>query len=1139
MQEILRQYASHETGLFLLNLPTGFGKTYKVLQYIVDQYEDHRPIYFVTNLKKNLPLKKLQSLFKEKGLEKVFDDSVLFIDGTSVKVVEHITELDDIPDEVRKWEEFRKLRQKARLVNRFMESKKTTIAQAEANTIIENEIRTELEPQFRNRLIHYIEKNTSERGAYASPGRKLRWIRSNAAWIIDLYPSVTTSEKKIFFMSVDKFFARNVTLIQPSYYFHDHKSIDQALVFIDEFDASKKPLLNNIIENGLSKRINLVALFQQIYTTLSGLQFPATLLRESLARQQKDYKSIQEILDYLEVQAAELKSEFHLDVPFKTVSADNKRNFIFHDFEYETILKEGFRFISIVYSEEEQVNYVHFEHDKNKVKGISLPTMLAKLRAYIQYFSRGIWMTALNYSELKQESGSDDFPLESALRTVLDLFNLDSLQVNYIMDIVANQHGREVQEGLPRSNYLREHSFYMNGFRYYDFVDSENHDLSSRIYLNTFEQTPEKLMLKLAQRANVIGISATATVPTVLGNYDLNFLRQRLGENFRTVNEAELAQLKERFRQLTVGYGQLEIKAELVKCEDTQEEALALFEDAEYASEVFKKLNNLWNTRDFHRRRYLRAAHVFKHFLLSDTAHSFLYLGNALPRVNHPDFDEGVLKEMFNFLIEKFGKSVYRDANYKPFVVIDSERFELKKKNLLTNLSSGQKLFMVSTYQTLGAGQNLQYPVPENMETVVINTRHSADPEKDIDGIYCERPTHLLVNKFGKSLEEKELVQNIFEVEFLAETGEISTAQLKHEIKKGFKLVSGKKPLFSEMDVKEKNLYSKDSFAHYISKMVIQAIGRISRTNRKSREIHILAHHRVQELLRTDEKSPQIYLHEYEKLLEKCNSSVGIDSQEEECFNVAERKNRKARRLINSMLHKDFEEENQRYWQQLRDFVLRNPRVYKASDIPSPLECFYFRLPDNALTYSYRKRDGQKYYNSVKSLHQGISEYTARLQQFMQLPELKAHFEEKGYAITFGKGPYIMNPVAFHSIYKGILGETIGKFLLEEYCYVQLQNLELDEYELFDFKTDQGIYIDFKHWFSHSYTDTGLEYNKLRQKLEQTGAQKALIINLIGSPQYRPRKKGPIIEIPYLINEENLQIDADMIQLVMEEINNL
>src|SRR5690606_21917130 len=189
MEDILDKYCTFENGLFLLNLPTGFGKTYEVLQYLLRHHNDNRLIYFVTNLKKNLPHEELRHFFKKEGLEHEFEQKVLFIDGTSEKVIENITKV-ELPSDVEKWDEFRALKKKASYVERYRNSKYKNQQQTEANKIITDEIRIELEPAFRSKLINYIERRASNKGQYMSPLSKLNWIEQSAPWIIELYPSV-------------------------------------------------------------------------------------------------------------------------------------------------------------------------------------------------------------------------------------------------------------------------------------------------------------------------------------------------------------------------------------------------------------------------------------------------------------------------------------------------------------------------------------------------------------------------------------------------------------------------------------------------------------------------------------------------------------------------------------------------------------------------------------------------------------------------------------------------------------------------------------------------------------------------------------------------------------------------------------
>ena len=56
-------------------------------------------------------------------------------------------------------------------------------------------------------------------------------------------------------MSMDKFFLGNTTIIEPTYSFYNNDITKNAIIFIDEFDATRDRLLNQIITRGLEKII--------------------------------------------------------------------------------------------------------------------------------------------------------------------------------------------------------------------------------------------------------------------------------------------------------------------------------------------------------------------------------------------------------------------------------------------------------------------------------------------------------------------------------------------------------------------------------------------------------------------------------------------------------------------------------------------------------------------------------------------------------------------------------------------------------------------------------------------------------------------------------------------------------------------
>ena len=72
MEEILNEYCKQSTsGLLLLSMPTGSGKTYNVIKFIYSNYKEFatqkRKIIFITNLKKNLTIEELREHFIVNG----------------------------------------------------------------------------------------------------------------------------------------------------------------------------------------------------------------------------------------------------------------------------------------------------------------------------------------------------------------------------------------------------------------------------------------------------------------------------------------------------------------------------------------------------------------------------------------------------------------------------------------------------------------------------------------------------------------------------------------------------------------------------------------------------------------------------------------------------------------------------------------------------------------------------------------------------------------------------------------------------------------------------------------------------------------------------------------------------------------
>ena len=182
-------------------------------------------------------------------------------------------------------QEFKDLHGSVKLLNEYRDKKRELKGNSKdiINVLCksaEDAIRKQQEGAFRKVI-------ESELKQFRTPKEKLKNIANNPDyhWIGELYPAVYTREKRIFFMSMDKFFLGNTTIIEPTYSFYNNDITKNAIIFIDEFDATRDRLLNQIITRGLENHIDYLGLFHRVYASLKTRDFPAELTTASKLQQ--------------------------------------------------------------------------------------------------------------------------------------------------------------------------------------------------------------------------------------------------------------------------------------------------------------------------------------------------------------------------------------------------------------------------------------------------------------------------------------------------------------------------------------------------------------------------------------------------------------------------------------------------------------------------------------------------------------------------------------------------------------------------------------------------------------------------------------------------------------------------------------
>ncbi len=1137
--------AKDSEGLLLLSMPTGFGKTHNVLDFIYKHFRTFaasgRRILFVTNLKKNLPHGELRKRFEADGVEDDYHRHVLFIDSNSDSAIKHLPSVDaQIPASFRT-ESYSRLKS-------YIETLKdgNKLPQAVKETL-KAKIRKELEPGFRRFVTEYLLRK------FKTKRERLATVRNNPdhQWIGRLYPSVFTDEKTVLFLSMDKFARKNSTLVEPSYYFHE-RLVENAVVFIDEFDSTKDTILKNIIESGMRHRVKLLDLFLNIHNHLMQNECPMGLLRESQRRtdlrKAKGFKwpALSEMVDSFREKADRIFKAYNLRHACKSHEEfSTNRNFLFYDFRFHHVLDAKDKRIEIIGDEENRANWIKAVAAGTKGPGINVRSLLSETTGFLTYFQRGIGYLADNYRWLKHEDNKapEEFPLESAVRTVLNHFRLDTGDVEFFT--------KSIMEGeMPYGTYSQTRSFhrqgfYDSGFRYYDIVDSDEHDTLSKIHMYNFQRTPESFLAGICSRAMVVGISATAGLYTNIGNYDLEYMRSRLGERLIRLTGRSLEKLKADYSESVRGYERISIKTGFVGT-DTQEETMdslrGLLDDREAALALLNAVRSVNPNSDesevcFIFARYVRALTVWRYFCEHPGILAFLCLFTKLPKSGDSKFDLDVFRRYTRMMQE--GKNNSSDGAENCIIVLSGDNFIEAMAELRTDLGEGKRRFILSSYQTMGVGQNPEFPIPSAVTPIHVN-EFEARKEMDIDAIYLDRPTNLLVNIHGKKIADEDFIKCLFQLEFLAENGAISPRTFKSKLDEAFhRYIDRIRPKRKAEDFI--SLYQTEAYTRFLNKVLVQAVGRICRTNMKSPEIHVLADAFVRKhLVRFSLPDDVIPVCEYTALRVAAGDATLPSTAIQEAQNRASFKSDRTAAYIRRQLKTPWTEHGVNTWRALRKRTLEHPAIQKKEMCEKDWIPCYVELPVPSLSYRYTQkwdyRETEIFFSRDEGMNE-VSERSARLTELMAIEPFRRLFEKRGWATGFQQAELMLAPPIFNNIYKGALGEVCGEFVLKEVLTIDLHEMPLPQHEIFDFKYRENIFVDFKLWNDRIAIPAEDQIAKIRSKMESCNAERVFIINILGSSdaKFRPILSSDqrIVEVPYLCR--NNRFDKTAMAFVRKE----
>lgn len=1104
--DIIKNHADKDEKMFLLDAPTGFGKTYNAIKYIQKNYK-YKKIFFVANQIKLLPEveKMVENLSDDEANE--LKEQLLYLSSYNDSFKNHFDSSYQIMDLEFKKMNYQLILTLKSLVKNLNEEKEPQIKQLfyEKFTSTEREFRKQVKTYLK--LKKYTKKEIQD-----------------LKWLTDLYPSILLEKKQIILLTKKKFFLP-IDIIYENPTLLYNKKFNDSILFIDEFDTTKHVLLDIIIESTNNNyKIDCFRLFRILQNT-----FEKNILEEYTKIWESE--DVSEVIVYLKELFLNTNEKYKslLNFPFKIKDKSLiTKHFIFNDDKTLTIGKDTDKKIFYTYhNQEEGYNYIVKVYKKDIKKDyVELDKVCRDVIQCIHEFCEKMVLIINGYMEFynktKQKLDSS-LANQDGCNTIIDFLNIGEENKRFIVNQILQNYSHIIKlkqyifEDIGNKDFKRSrYNFYENGFSYLEVKDDIQHNMESKCYLFSYNTTPEKIIVSTALNYHIIGISATSSFESPLVNYDLNYLKQKLNIDNLFPDQHEQLLMKVLYDQRNQEiYKDVKININFIDGD----------EESEYLENIWKEifndkkeeiLNNIKEELSHQKYLYKTIANlyrIFYDFVEDSQKSSFIYFLT---------FNLNNRKKLVEWLKDSI-KFLLIDKNDIQFEILDSLEFDKNYENIKKEyLEKGQKVFIVTNYNTVGAGINLQYEV--TAANLKYHPHIEISEKRDYDGIFLSKPTNIIPSLEKSYFDYNQLAYAIYALEYLKVGKQIQYNHFKESISNLFKRAL----LNYEKSYRLSSYYQYEMICIGAAKILLQALGRICRTENKNKKIDIYMDKGVLSYLYPilDVLKNKNMNYEFNQILKSIDDeNVDLDILS---FTKLRNINIKAHRYIWHLLtyYHRWTTEKMQEWLNLREFVLKYPTC--DDTVRSELLQYYFLFDEAINKYSYNFT--HEVSTDIDKLDFKMScEYCGLEKAIKNIEGLKEYFIKNGYATTFEKNRYILSPNLYHRIYKGALGEVVGKYLLS--CYgIELCTIDNPEhFERFDYYC-QDIYFDFKNWSEDFLKEESQQVKKTLSKAKQIGARKVFVINVF-SQNYRKEKvfEDQLITVPFLYDLKTNQINEEII----------
>lgn len=711
-------------------------------------------------------------------------------------------------------------------------------------------------------------------------------------WICLLYPDVLASRSDIIVMTHDKFLrplsdpAFGGKPIHETEYFIN----GDVTTFIDESNQFFSKVQKCQLDALLKSPFNLKKIVQQIHDITLNVQNSSSETGNSKKNTWMFFEPFDKkknpnfkIIDKLNNDYDELTKQINPHCGIKNDLNESVR--VFSMSEYWNKFSNLFNEKYILEYAEDDIEYRLIEKKdmKNdsditpKVKYVEIKTYVQAMNTFIEDFCHTLFYQIFRLYIFAKNSKFKNRIVDSQTTTYSQAITSGKADIDFFKDVLTNflvVLNQEENSNLYKiiERYIEKQLDVTRGRKSSSLLDTDdrvaleecyfssieinsniNDSINTEINRSFVDVMPEDFLGTLATSSRVVSISATNSDPSIL-NFNHEWLRQRV--NYYEISAKDMTNINA-YNQSRSRYAsniQRSFQYIVGKAEDLSDDKKWM---KKVVSNIFKqKLNSLTTSKDEISKlkprfmeMYLKIIQNIDFFVNHDDIYTYLNMYSR--NVDMNDFDlmnqnwelnRTIINDLFKAVCMHYHlkEDEYKVNKNDSFMILrntpsDDNESQLNKQiNSMKNRHlKGKKTFVFSTYAAASVGVNICLDISEYEKDYLIplNDFGFSLDRVDINALYLDRPTNFLSTP--KSTQSN--ASNEYDLERYIYQSKIMRM----------------KNLTSEINEKEANSYNaalsngrnqaylnRPSCYHYVLEKIIQATGRIDRSNLKHPNIY-------------------------------------------------------------------------------------------------------------------------------------------------------------------------------------------------------------------------------------------------------------------------------------------------------------